>query len=419
MSNPVAGKQYTVQPGDTLSSIAKRVYGDANEWPKIWKANQSGFKSSSPDTVYPGEKINIPDDLKLKDIEAHQDVLQQKEPDEITVEIDGIVITPHSAKIMRTMDTAADGATVSISWTPGVDPTLDKSLLPYSYSKAIVSIGNGPVVTGCIYSVSPSMSNSGMVKNLEIWSTTADIIDSTMRPPYEANNITLQQRAESILSAMGLSSVVDDGVDMGGAFSRVTAEPTDTIFEHLSKLASQRGILISSTPDGKLLFTKAKTTGQPVGTLEETQPMPIGWAATYDGRQRFNAYRAIGQSSDWKSKSAIAKDDNVPRSRFLTFTADDTTAGDIKKAAEWKRSKQLAEALTMPFPVSGWLAPNGTVWKENTLVTVISKVIHVPNGFTFLIKSVEFELGSDGKTATLNLVPPQVYTGEPIEDFWQ
>jgi nucleoid-associated protein YgaU len=34
-----AGSIYTVQRGDTLSSIAQRAYGNANAWPCIWAAN--------------------------------------------------------------------------------------------------------------------------------------------------------------------------------------------------------------------------------------------------------------------------------------------------------------------------------------------------------------------------------------------
>lgn len=415
MPNPIEGKQYTVKSGDTLSSIAKRVYGDAKEWPRIWKANQSEIKSGNPDQVFPGEKIIIPEDPALKDA-SNPSVAHGKEKDQLTIIIDGLEITPQAARIIRTMDTVADGATVTIPWTPNEDVEIDKRLLPYEYPKCQVAIGGDTILTGFVYGISPSMTDTGMVKNIEIWSATADIIDSTMRPPYEANNVTLKQRAEHLLGPIGLSVVFD--CDAGGPFERVTAEPTEAIFEHLLKLAMQRGVLISSTPDGNLLFTKAKVEGEPVGTLEETQPMPIGWEATFDGRKRFNSYRAIGQNSGWEAKTAIAKDDNVPRSRFMAFSADDTTTGDIKKAAEWRRSKQLSEALTIPFPVAGWLAPNGSVWKENTLVTVISKTIHVPNGFTFIIGSVEFEFGSSGKIATLKLVPPHAYTGNQIKDEW-
>ena len=30
---------YTVQPGDTLSAIAERLYGSPDEWPRLFEAN--------------------------------------------------------------------------------------------------------------------------------------------------------------------------------------------------------------------------------------------------------------------------------------------------------------------------------------------------------------------------------------------
>ena len=49
---------YTVKDGDTLSAIAKREYGDANEWKRIFEANKDILKD--PDKIYPGQKLKIP-----------------------------------------------------------------------------------------------------------------------------------------------------------------------------------------------------------------------------------------------------------------------------------------------------------------------------------------------------------------------
>lgn len=49
---------YTIVKGDTLSGIAKRFYGDAMKYPKIFEANREVVKD--PDLIYPGQKIRIP-----------------------------------------------------------------------------------------------------------------------------------------------------------------------------------------------------------------------------------------------------------------------------------------------------------------------------------------------------------------------
>jgi nucleoid-associated protein YgaU len=49
---------YTVQKGDSLSKIAKRVYGDAQQWHKIHDANRDII--DNPDLIHPGQVLKLP-----------------------------------------------------------------------------------------------------------------------------------------------------------------------------------------------------------------------------------------------------------------------------------------------------------------------------------------------------------------------
>jgi len=417
MPNPIPGKTYIVQDENSLSQVAQRAYGDATLWPKIFKANQSQLRSGDPDVIFPGEQIFIPLDSGLEQLKTQvsETTLSNKAPDELTLILDGLEVPVDSCRILRTMDTVADGWTASLAWAPGLNLELDKRLLPYSYLPASVYIGGELLVNGLLYNIESEISGSGRRKNLEGFSFTADLMDSTLKPPYEKNNFTLKQRAEELVAQIGIAVIFD--IDPGDPFDRITANEGDTIFNHLNKLSRQRSGLLSSTPQGDLLVHQSAS-GAPVATLEEGRQLVRNFKAGFNGRARFNAYRALGKSPAG-NKVGIANDDNVPRSRFLTFTVNETTKGDIQKAADWRRSKQLADALTIPLPVSDWFDPAGNLWRENTLVTVISEAIHVPDGFDFLIRSVEYVLDGTARTATLNIVPPQVYTGEPLEEPWK
>ncbi len=57
-SSSTATKIYEVVSGDSLSKIAKREYGNANEWKRIFDANQDLLKD--PDKIFPGQKLKIP-----------------------------------------------------------------------------------------------------------------------------------------------------------------------------------------------------------------------------------------------------------------------------------------------------------------------------------------------------------------------
>ena len=51
-------RTYTVVSGDSLSKIAQREYGDAQQWRKIYDANRDQI--SNPDLIHPGQVLKIP-----------------------------------------------------------------------------------------------------------------------------------------------------------------------------------------------------------------------------------------------------------------------------------------------------------------------------------------------------------------------
>lgn len=61
VTGPVAkaARFVTVEKGDTLSAISKKVYGDPNKYQKIFEANKPMLKH--PDKIYPGQVLRIPD----------------------------------------------------------------------------------------------------------------------------------------------------------------------------------------------------------------------------------------------------------------------------------------------------------------------------------------------------------------------
>jgi nucleoid-associated protein YgaU len=53
-----ASTLYEVKAGDSLSKIAKSMYGDANAYPKIFDANKPML--TDPNKIYPGQLLRIP-----------------------------------------------------------------------------------------------------------------------------------------------------------------------------------------------------------------------------------------------------------------------------------------------------------------------------------------------------------------------
>lgn len=53
-----AAQSYTVQPGDTLSKIAKQFYGNANSYMRIFEANRDQL--DDPNMIRVGQTLAIP-----------------------------------------------------------------------------------------------------------------------------------------------------------------------------------------------------------------------------------------------------------------------------------------------------------------------------------------------------------------------
>ena len=51
-------RTYTVVAGDSLSKIAKKIYGDGGRWKEIFEANRDKIKN--PDLIHPGQVLKIP-----------------------------------------------------------------------------------------------------------------------------------------------------------------------------------------------------------------------------------------------------------------------------------------------------------------------------------------------------------------------
>lgn len=60
----VSSQKYTVEKNDTLQKISKKFYGTTKKWTKIYNANKDVLKS--PNSVYPGQTLNIPDVSETK-----------------------------------------------------------------------------------------------------------------------------------------------------------------------------------------------------------------------------------------------------------------------------------------------------------------------------------------------------------------
>lgn len=413
MSKPIPGQLYEVQSGDTLERIASIAYGDISYVRDISLANQAK-------NIIPGVILYLPFEIISRinpqtDFRPKKRIVPQVATDGLVLLIGGLEIPTESLRFFESIETVVDGWTAVIAWTPGEKPELDAIVRPYSYADAHIFMDRELLGAGRLYTTTPGLKTRQEL-SLECWSFTADFMDSALKPPYEENSVTLKQRAETL--AMPFSLLVTFTLEQDGIFDRVTATAEQTAGSHLLDLAKQRGALVSSTAEGGLLISIPDPNVVPVGTIEEGVEGFTGFEGSFDGRLRFSDYRMIGDTPFDEPNNAVSKDSAVRVPRFRTKTLNETTIGEMQRAVDWEKTKFLADALTLPITAQGFKAANGKRWKKGDTVTLISPTLFINDGFTMLIKSVEFLDDSKGEITRLTLVPPSVYSGGDIEEPW-
>lgn len=408
MPKATPGKSYTIVKGDTLSGIAYQAYGNGRKWRQIWRANRHSLRSGNPHMIFPGEVIQIPGEIETKD-KLRKDIGIKKSTESLTIIVDGKETRYLSARVVRTMDTLADGFSFV------VDANEDELVFtPYKYQKAEVYIDDELVLTGKLYNQTRTITSDSYTISYEGFTSTADLVDSCSRPPYKQKNVTLKKAIETLVEPFGIS-VIDKEFNTH-TFKKVVIEKQQAVGECILDLASQLGVLITSNQDGDLVITSAKLATVPVAVIDEGQQLFEQLEISYNGRARASTYTAFGKGPS-KNKSHSEKDSGVSRVCIHNIQTDNNR-DNIRDAALWRKNKSIAESIGFQLPVDGFYDDSGDRWKENTIVVVKDNRLAAGNGVEFVITAVEFTVDSESKKASLTLVPKIAYTMDKFVEKW-
>ncbi len=207
---PTPGKYYRLKKGDLLNIVAGKAYGNRKKWPLISRSNLTKLRSGDADLPFVGEVVFIPIIRRKKSADAAQCdiILFDRDRDKMTLILEDREVPITEGRIIRTMDTGADAWTATIAWIPKADPELDELVRPYGYTEAGIYLGNDLLVCGRLYGVTPKLETDGQSKDLEGFSSTIDLVDSTMKPPYQRSNVTLLQRCQEFADIYGFTVIV-------------------------------------------------------------------------------------------------------------------------------------------------------------------------------------------------------------------
>lgn len=414
MSRPTPGQTYTVRPGDTLRNVARAAYGN-DQGARIAKANETLLSGRAVSreglpTLFPGDVLNIPDTDRYdgRTVTADFDT-------EMSVKINGTTFQGvKTTSVTRGLNTIADGfifeAPVDYRNRAHVD-----AFRPFGYQRATLYIGGEPYITGQIVKPSFEGAENSVTVTVEARSKPGDMVECMgQTTSLERSNITLLAVAEEIAERYNLRAFSASG-SSGGTFEQVTKEVTETDFAFLSRLAAQKGYLVTTSHDGNLLLTRAAVDETPVAALQWGSYPVKGVSASYDGSRRFSTWFGYAETTEDAPITAFLRDNAIGIPRPYAFTANESDADSIEDAVRWRMAKSVADATTIDVQIAGYRneQQGGDLWQENRKVTLWAPPVMIFQETEMIIQSVRLTKDeSGGDTTALSLVFPEAYNLE-------
>lgn len=396
---------YSVVVGDTFEIISRKQYGTEQYASNISQANPG-----ASDPLQAGTTLIIP--VNPAGLENRLQTAQAANRDEVAVLIES---TRFRFWTEIRLSRRVDGmATIELSapFEPSQQSFRD-TFRPFSFKTIEITVGGEVLFRGTMVTVRPSLEDQKTVR-VSAYAFPGVLNDCTAPAsayPIEYNSQNLQAITESIIKPFGLTATFTSSP--GSVFDRVAMQPEQRILTFLSGLAKQRGLVISSTERGALLFQKSVTVGLPVARLRQGESPLVSVAANFNPQEYYSHVTGIepmvigldGESFTVKNTRL----NNVLRP--FTFQAPDTESGTLKGAVEAKAGRMVGNMVSYSVTVNTWRDPAGSLWSPNTILNLQADNAMVYSPYNFLIRSVDFIRNERSKTAILEVVLPGAFSG--------
>jgi prophage tail gpP-like protein len=394
----------TTRAGDTFDLLARRVYGDDRQATRLRTANPGATEPFAAGVVLTAPQDPAPPARSEADNDS-----------ELALLIDGQRFRFWSAiSVTRSID-SMDTVDLSAPFDPE-DAQVRATFQPLSFKPVNVNVGGTPLFSGTIVTVDPQLQEGGRTVAAAGYSVPAVMGDCTAPAsayPLEWDNSSLKVIAEAVAAPFSVS-VKFEGLE-GAPFERVSLKPGEAVLPFLIKLAQQRSLLVSSTPEGALLFIKPTTPGRPVARLTEGASPILEVVPTFDPQKYFSEVTGIAPTAIGQDGRQATTPNPQLRGvvRPHTFEADDNVPAELDATVSAKAGRMFANVVTYSCTVATWRDPAGDLWAPNTTVTVDAPGAMIYGEFEFLVRAVTLTRTAEGgESATLVLTFPGAFSGE-------
>ena len=306
-----------------------------------------------------------------------------------------------SAQVTRSLDAATSSFSMQVDgW--------DAAKIPIN-SAVQIHVDGEPVITGWLEQINDGTTPKMRTVTLAGRSRTCDLVDCSARSGVPGG-LTIQEIGSAL--ARPYSVTVKNEVPTLLPESSFRVQQGETVFEALERQARTRFLLLTDTPSGDLLLTRAGASGDDATKNNIVLGGNIlSSNVTYDWSQRFSQYTLRSQGAQagdvYHREVGDALDPNVTRYRNLVVSGGSQLPGTkaVDRALR-ERQARIGKSITATYELQGWRAPDQKLWRPNMLVSVWDDTQGWA-GQILLVTDVTFSFTNDGKLTTSVVCKPR------------
>ena len=344
------------------------------------------------------------------------------------VEINGKdIVFFNAGSISLKLDSIASSFGFQARFNPEND--LHKELFkPLQFQLARIYNSNGKLLlTGFVLNHSFTSNKDVNLVSISGYSISGILEDVTIPPslyPLENTSLSLKQIAQKLCSAYGIGLIVgsnagnvnvvaadvdpDSETESNIVYKKTVASPTDTVKGYLSKLTSQRNILLSHDAKGNVVLFKPNDNAMPKYFFNKENTLEM--TSSYQGQGLHSEINVIRQPSE--ENSGVTTVDAVinpliglyrPTTKLLS-SGEDT---DVSKAANNELASEL-NSIGVTVKLKGIF---DTLFPGD-IVNIHNHEIYSFAYSRYMVSEINLNFDETSETTDLKLVLPETYTGK-------
>jgi prophage tail gpP-like protein len=234
--------------------------------------------------------------------------------------------------------------------------------------------------------------------------------------PLESIKRSLADISRKIFADFGLNVVIDSSVarEMDLIYDKSTAEPTESIKSYISKLASQRNIVLSHNAKGDIVFFRPSFNLAPKYLFNALNTTAM--SLNVKGQNMRSKIWVLRQPSP--SNDNLTPVDEVVNNMVTLFRPGVKTLSsgidtDTAKAVKNILAAQLKN-IVIQLQIPKWLP-----LKPGDLIEVQNKEIYLYNKTKLVISELDFDEDEKSTTMSITALLPESYTGEQPKNIFE